>query len=38
MNSKGFEGDVTKISDYTGTEPLKLVHWRLSAKHGEPEG
>ena len=33
--SKGYEGDVTKISDYSGAEPLKLIHWRLSAKHGE---
>lgn len=21
------------IADYTGVEPLKLVHWRLSARH-----
>lgn len=33
--AKGYEGDVAKITDYTGAEPLKLVHWRLSAKHGE---
>lgn len=33
--AKGYEGDVAKISDYTGAEPLKLVHWRLSAKHDE---
>ena len=33
--SKGYEGDVAKIGDYSGTEPLKLIHWRLSAKHGE---
>ena len=32
---KGFDGEVTKIADYSGAEPLKLVHWRLSAKHGE---
>jgi uncharacterized protein (DUF58 family) len=31
---KGYEGDVSKIADYTGGEPLKLIHWRLSAKHG----
>lgn len=30
---RGFEGDVEKIADYTGTEPLKLIHWRLSARH-----
>ena len=31
---KGYEGDVTKIVDYTGGEPLKMIHWRLSAKYG----
>lgn len=29
----GLEGDLLKIGDYTGTEPRKLIHWRLSAKH-----
>jgi len=29
---KGLDGDVQKISDYTGNEPLKFIHWRLSAK------
>ena len=32
---KGYEGDVTRIADYTGSEPMKLIHWRLSAKHEE---
>jgi uncharacterized protein (DUF58 family) len=32
-SAKGYEGDVTRITDYTGSEPLKLIHWRLSAKH-----
>jgi uncharacterized protein (DUF58 family) len=32
---KGYEGDVAKISDYSGAEPLKLIHWKLSAKYGE---
>jgi uncharacterized protein (DUF58 family) len=31
---RGYEGDVAKIGDYSGSEPLKLIHWRLSAKHG----
>ena len=30
---KGYDGDVVKIADYTGGEPLKMIHWRLSAKH-----
>jgi uncharacterized protein (DUF58 family) len=32
---KGYEGDVTRIADYTGSEPMKLIHWRLSAKYEE---
>jgi len=34
-SAKGYEGDLAKISDYRGGEPLKLIHWRLSAKHEE---
>lgn len=30
---RGHEGDVANIADYTGAEPLKLIHWRLTAKH-----
>lgn len=29
----GYDGELAKISDYQGGEPLKLIHWRLSAKH-----
>jgi len=29
----GFDGELAKISDYRGGESLKLIHWRLSAKH-----
>lgn len=32
---KGYEGDVARIADYTGNEPMKLIHWRLSAKYEE---
>ncbi len=32
---KGYEGDLAKINDYSGADPLRLIHWRLSAKHGE---
>lgn len=32
---KGFAGELTSIRDYTGSDPLKLIHWRLSARHGE---
>lgn len=30
---KGQEGDVSRIGDYVGGEPLKLIHWKLSARH-----
>ena len=30
---RGFEGELMTISDYTGVEPLRQIHWRLSARH-----
>lgn len=30
---KGYEGDINRISDYQGGEPLKSIHWKLSARH-----
>lgn len=33
LAAPGHEGELAKISDYQGGEPLKLIHWRLSAKH-----
>jgi uncharacterized protein (DUF58 family) len=32
---KGGSGELEAISPYTGREPLKLVHWKLSARHEE---
>jgi uncharacterized protein (DUF58 family) len=32
-SAKGYDGDLAKITDYRGGESLKLIHWRLSAKH-----
>ncbi len=32
--SRGSNGDLERIGDYSGREPLKLIHWRLSARHG----
>ncbi len=32
---KGSDGDLLRILDYTGREPLKHIHWRISAKHEE---
>jgi len=31
---KGYEGELHRITDYRGGDPLKLIHWRLSARHG----
>lgn len=30
---KGHEGDINRIADYQGGEPLKAIHWKLSARH-----
>jgi len=30
---KGHEGDINRINDYQGGEPLKSIHWKLSARH-----
>ncbi|MDT8423183.1 MAG: DUF58 domain-containing protein [Desulfuromonadales bacterium] len=32
--NRGSTGELRQISDYRGGEPVKLIHWRLSAKHG----
>jgi uncharacterized protein (DUF58 family) len=29
---RGLDGEMLTISDYTGVEPLKQIHWRLSAR------
>lgn len=35
MRDKGLEGDISRISDYRGGESLKLIHWKLSARHDQ---
>jgi uncharacterized protein (DUF58 family) len=30
---KGQEGDISRIGDYVGGEPLKMIHWKLTARH-----
>lgn len=30
---KGTDGDISRIGNYQGTEPLKMIHWKLSARH-----
>jgi len=32
---KGNDGEFSRVADYTGNEPMKLIHWRLSAKFEE---
>ena len=32
---KGYEGDINRIVAYSGGDPLKMIHWRLSARHDE---
>lgn len=35
LANKGYEGDISRISAYRGGEPLKLIHWKLSARQDE---
>lgn len=30
---RGIDGDLITISDYSGAEPIRQIHWRLSARH-----
>ncbi len=32
---RGEDGDLSRIDDYTGAEPLKRIHWKLSARQGD---
>ena len=32
---RGGDGDIERISHYSGHEPLKMIHWKLTARHGE---
>lgn len=32
---RGVEGEVSRIGEYRGGEPLKLIHWKLSARHDQ---
>lgn len=29
---RGSEGEVSRIAEYSGSEPMKLIHWKLSAR------
>ena len=30
---EGYEGEINRIVTYSGGDPLKMIHWRLSARH-----
>lgn len=32
---RGHGGDIARIRDYTAADPIKHIHWRLSARHEE---
>jgi len=32
---RGAEGEVSRIGEYRGGEPLKRIHWKLSARHDQ---
>lgn len=34
-SSAGGEGDISRITEYSGREPMKRIHWKLTARHDE---
>jgi uncharacterized protein (DUF58 family) len=32
---RGAEGEISRIGEYRGGEPLKRIHWKLSARHDQ---
>lgn len=32
---RGYEGDLLHIGDYRGGEPLKMIHWKISARQDQ---
>lgn len=34
-SGRGLEGDIERIGDYSGSEPTRLIHWKLSARHDQ---
>ena len=32
---RGSEGELTQIADYRGGEPLKMIHWKISARQDQ---
>jgi uncharacterized protein (DUF58 family) len=34
-DGRGYDGDLARIDDYRGGEPLKLIHWKISARQDQ---
>lgn len=34
-SQRGGDGDIERISHYSGREPMKMIHWKLSARQGD---
>ena len=32
---RGGDGDIERIAHYSGREPMKMIHWKLSARQGD---
>ncbi|TLM60947.1 MAG: DUF58 domain-containing protein [Deltaproteobacteria bacterium] len=35
LRQRGGDGEISRIGEYRGGEPLKLIHWKLSARHDQ---
>lgn len=35
LRQKGFDGEMRSIDDYRSNDPIKAIHWKLSARHGD---
>jgi len=33
LRDRGQDGELERISDYSGFEPLRMIHWKLSARN-----
>jgi uncharacterized protein (DUF58 family) len=35
LSARGQDGELERIFDYSGSEPLRMIHWKLSARTGD---
>jgi uncharacterized protein (DUF58 family) len=35
MRDRGLDGELERIDPYTGVEPLRMIHWKLSARSAD---